>query len=126
MRNFADLTKSSLNLDQLVNVGESLFIGTTNGTGTDISDLGTWEPFSTQLDLLPIDIKFPSLINATYIALWGNISRYVTFLSVGYQANFSVASTYRVLPLQSYPSTQTLCWITHRPGFPYRIGQINH
>jgi hypothetical protein len=63
-------------MDNLVNVDQSMYIGTTNSTNDgDLLHHGVDPRFEAS----PIAIKFPSLVNATYISLWGNISRFVDF-----------------------------------------------
>jgi hypothetical protein len=73
-----------LNLDQLATVDEDLSIGTTNDTSDhgwmSYVDLTGKNPNGTPAKSYPIDIKLPSLVNATYIELWGNISRYADYL----------------------------------------------
>jgi hypothetical protein len=63
-------------MEQLVNVDRSMSIGTTNS-----SEDGEWllYEFDPKLHSSPIAITFPSLVNATYIELWGNITRSVDF-----------------------------------------------
>jgi hypothetical protein len=68
----------SLNMDQLVTVEHSMYIGVQNDTIEDNSIFNYDE--QNLLDSPSIDINFPSLVSAPYISLWGRISRLVTLL----------------------------------------------
>jgi hypothetical protein len=68
----------SLNMDQLVTVEHSMYIGVQNDTIEDNSIFNYDE--QNLLDSPSIDINFPSLVSAPYISLWGSISRLVTLL----------------------------------------------
>ena len=75
-------------MDQLVNVDNSISIGTINST--DDGEL-LWYGFYPKPLSSPIAISFPSLISATYIELWGNITRSVDFSIHERHADFSLS-----------------------------------
>jgi len=61
-------------MDQLGNVQGVLWIGTTNGTDDNLWSEAELSVFPVSS---PIDVQFPSLVNATSMSIWGNISKHV-------------------------------------------------
>jgi hypothetical protein len=62
-------------MDQLVYVETTLYISTSNAS----LPITSWDSYRLEPNTSSIDIQLPSLIEASEIALWGNIARHAPF-----------------------------------------------